>query len=70
MNTPEVVTFLTTLPILSIVSWLIVIIYIFFSFAITYHWVLYSRNIILTALVLSIYYGVSLFLIGLVVIHL
>ncbi|MBL1433996.1 hypothetical protein COB87_000240 [Candidatus Wolfebacteria bacterium] len=52
------------LPIASIATTIIAIIWIFFSFSITYHWVVYSRNIIISAVVLALYYGVSLFLIG------
>ncbi len=58
--------YIQDLPIVSIVSGIIALFWIIFSFSITYHWLVYGRNIIISILVLIAYYGVSLFLIGMI----
>lgn len=70
MTDIDIIALSSNIPFLSIFSWIIAIFWIVFSFAITYHWILYSRNIVTTVLALSIYYGVSLALIGLIVTNL
>ncbi|XKT74876.1 MAG: hypothetical protein ACJKSS_01805 [Patescibacteria group bacterium UBA2103] len=64
---PSFITFLQTLPVISILSGVLLIFFIIFSFSITYHWIVYSRNPIRMVIVLILYYGVSLFLIGSIV---
>lgn len=59
--------FLESIPVVPIVSGVVLLFWIIFSFSITYHWVVYSRNPVAMAFVLVLYYGVSLFLIGSIV---
>tara|TARA_B100000508_G_scaffold60333_1_gene46997 strand:- start:64850 stop:65074 length:225 start_codon:yes stop_codon:yes gene_type:complete len=59
--------YIQDLPIVSLVSGIVALFWIIFSFSITYHWLVYGRNIVISILVLIAYYGVSLFLIGMIV---
>tara|TARA_B100000745_G_C20154816_1_gene395730 strand:- start:12499 stop:12723 length:225 start_codon:yes stop_codon:yes gene_type:complete len=59
--------YIQDLPIVSLVSGIVALFWIIFSFSITYHWLVYGRNIVISILVLIVYYGVSLFLIGMIV---
>lgn len=70
MGEIDIIGLSNSIPFVLIFSWIIALFWIVFSFAITYHWVVYTRNIVATILALSIYYGVSLALIGLIVTNL
>lgn len=56
--------YIQALPILPILSGIVALFFIVFSFSITYHWFVYGRNIITSTLILILYYGVSFFLLG------
>ena len=56
--------YIQNLPVLSILSGIVALFWALFSFAITYHWLVYSRNLVISIIILILYYGISLFLIG------
>jgi hypothetical protein len=64
INELEVFSYIQNFPVIQIILGIIALFWILFSFSITYHWIVYGRNILLTIIVLILYYGVSLFLIG------
>jgi len=59
--------YLQDISVVSVLAAIVAIFWIIFSFSITYHWLVYGRNIVVSILVLILYYGVSLFLIGSIV---
>ena len=64
MSAETLFTLLTTLPIIPLITGFLVICFVIFSFAITYHWFVYSRTLVGIVVVLFLYYAISLLLIG------
>jgi hypothetical protein len=69
-NAADVLVYIQNLPVISIISGVVALFWIIFSFSITYHWLVYGRNILVSIFVLILYFGVSLFLIGSILTHL
>ena len=58
------------IPLVPIGLGVLAVVFLFFSFSMTYHWVLYNKSVSMTVGVLATYYGVSLALIGFILISL
>lgn len=64
INELDIFSYIQNFPILQIILGILGLFWILFSFSIAYHWIFYGRNTPLTILVLILYFGVSLFIIG------
>jgi len=69
-NVADVLVYIQNLPLVQIVSGAVALFWIIFSFSMAYHWLVYGRNIFVSIFVLILYFGVSLFLIGLILTNL
>ena len=66
----DILPYIQNLPIISILSGAVAFFWLIFSFSMAYHWLVYGRSLFVSIFVLILYFGMSLFLIGLLLTNL